>query len=312
MMKKILLLVLMMAPIPILGLAQTKTAAYTGEKISLQTNSLKVKFLGQLQGKEKQAYQGMDIFGNYLLSLQNTGIATIYNFNGKKAIKLSQFNLASYHKYNHCNVASFGVEYYDANDPMPVVYVSQCQKHSINGMKDVAYVERINPDLKSSTLIQTIFYNDVNHNFGYALQWVVDTENNLLYGYGNTIDNSNPANKHRVAKFRLPSIKDGVNGVITLTDKDLLDTYLLEDYYNAPFMPVGQGLFVHNGLLYMPTGFGKAEAPSYLYVWDLIGKYMRNVLDLREATHSEMEDSSIYDGCLIIQSQAGLFKLIFD
>lgn len=298
--------------VPAICFAQTKTANYTGDKISLQQNTLKVKYLGPLQGKEKQAYQGMDIYGNYLLSLQNTGIATIYNFNGKKATMLSQFNLASYHKYNHCNVASFGVERYDASDPMPVVYISQCQKHKINDLKDVAYVERINPDLKSSTLIQTINYDDVNHNFGYALQWVVDTQNNLLYGYGNTIDNSNPANKHRVAKFRLPSIKDGVNGVVTLTDKDLLETYLLEDYYNSPFMPVGQGLFIHNGLLFMPTGVGKPETPSYLYVWDLVGKRMNNVLDLREATHSEMEDCSLYDGSLIVQSQAGLFKLIFD
>jgi hypothetical protein len=62
----------------------------------------------------------------------------------------------------------------------------------------------------------------------------------------------------------------------------------------------------------MPTGVGKPETPSYLYVWDLNGRYMRNVLDLRTATHSEMEDSSMYDGYLIIQSQDGLFKIKFD
>jgi len=309
-MKRVILIGFLLTPI--MCFAQTKTASYTGEKISLQANTLHSTFIGPLQGVEKQAYQGMDIFGNYLLSLQNTGVATIYDFNGKKAARLSQFKLASYNKYNHCNVASFGVEYYEASDPMPVVYVSQCQKHSINGMKDVAYVERINPDLQSSTLVQTIYYDDENHNFGYALQWVVDTENHLLYGYGNTIDNTNPANRHRVAKFRLPSIKDGKDGIVTLTDKDLLETYLLEDTYNAPFMPIGQGLFVHNGLLYMPTGVGKPETPSYLYVWDLNGRYMRNVLDLRTATHSEMEDSSMYDGYLIIQSQDGLFKIKFD
>ncbi|MCI1640500.1 MAG: hypothetical protein LKI42_04410 [Bacteroidales bacterium] len=310
-MKKLLLLLTIIAPAACFA-QKNASYPYTGERISLSQNILKSTFLGPLQGVQKQAYQGMDIFGNYLLSCQNTGVATLYDFDGKKIEKLSQFKLASYNKYNHSNVASFGIESYDPADPMPLVYISQCQKKKINNMKDVAYVERINPDLKSSTLVQTIFYNDTSHNFGYALQWVVDRRNHYLYGYGNTINNSDPANRHRIVKFRLPSYKEGQNGLLILTDKDLLENYLVEDYYAVPFNPIGQGLFIHDGMLFMPTGVGKTETPSILYVWDLKNRCMRNVLDLTKVTHSELEDCSEYDGTLIIQSQAGLFKIKFD
>ena len=35
-------------------------------------------------------------------------------------------------------------------------------------------------DLSGSSLVQTIFYDDVNKDFGYALQWVIDQENYLI------------------------------------------------------------------------------------------------------------------------------------
>ncbi|MBQ5597116.1 MAG: hypothetical protein IIU66_01325, partial [Clostridia bacterium] len=38
-------------------------------------------------------------------------------------------------------------------------------------------------DMKSSQLVQTIYYDDVNKDFDYALQWVVDRKNRMLYGY---------------------------------------------------------------------------------------------------------------------------------
>lgn len=308
-MKKIILLFCLL--LPVLCLGQRKTCDYSGKEISLENHSLESTFLGKLQGVEKQGYQGMDIYGNYIFSCQNTGIATIYDFNGKRFSVKGQFKLASYHKNNHANVASFGTEFFDPADPMPVIYVSQCQKKTVNGMKDVLYAERVSADLQSSSLVQTILYKDVNHNFGYALQWVVDTQNNFLYGYGNTINNSDPANKHRIVKFRMPSLKDGENGFLTLTDADIIENYLLEDYYNKPFSPIGQGLMVYNDMLFMPTGVGKPETPSILYVWDLKNRCMRNVLDLSGVTSTELEDNALYNGALIIQSQGGLYKIDF-
>ena len=96
-------------------------------------------------------------------------------------------------------------------------------------------------DLSGSSLVQTIFYDDVNKDFGYALQWVIDQENKMLYGYGNTINNSDTLNRHRIIKFRLPALSDG--SFVVLKSEDALENYLIEDVSDFRFNPIGQGLF---------------------------------------------------------------------
>jgi hypothetical protein len=285
---------------------------YSGEKVSLQDNVFKCRHLGKWQGVEKEGYQGMDIWGNVIVSCQNTGIATIYQTDGKILTKIGEsFHLGSYHESNHANVVSFSTSFLEASDPLPLLYVSQCQRKSINGRKDVIYVERIAKDFKSSSLIQTIYFKDVHHLFGYALQWVIDRDNGFLYGYGNTIDNENPQNRHRIVRFRLPTLDESTDGVVTLTDDDLLENYLIEDTYAKPFNPIGQGLCIKNGCLFMPTGVGVVEKPSILYVWNLQTRRMQNVIDLTKATATELEDCAVYQGDLMIQAQGGLYRLSF-
>jgi len=285
---------------------------YSGEKVSLQDNVFKSTHLGKWQGVEKQGYQGMDIWGNLIVSCQNTGVATIYETNGKTLTKLGEsFHLGSYHTDNHANVACFSTSFLEPSDPLPLLYISQCQRKSINGRKDVLYVERIAKDLKSSSLVQTIYFKDVHHLFGYALQWVIDRDNGFLYGYGNTIDNENPQNRHRIVRFRLPRIDESTDGLVTLTDDDVLENYLIEDTYANPFNPIGQGLCIKNGCLFMPTGVGEAKKPSVLYVWNLQTRRMQNVIDLTKATATELEDCAVYQGDLMIQTQGGLYRLSF-
>ena len=269
-----------------------------------------VEFLGLLQGenagKRGFSYQGMDVCGEYMMSCQNQGIATIYKLSGKTFAPVGQFHLASFHKYNHANVVSFGVEKAEKGDPLPVAYVSHCHRQPINGSKDLLFVERIAPDFGSSELVQTIFYDDAGNDFGYALQWVVDKKNRMLYGYGNTINNSDPANRHRVIKFRLPALSDG--SFITLEPGDALENYLIEDVSPFRFNPVGQGLFVQDDKLYMPTGVGTAAKPSVLYIWDLDTHDMRSI-DLSSCTTGEFEDVSIKGKHIYVQGQDGVFRL---
>lgn len=312
-MKRHILLSLVLFPLT--GSAQAGkdlTVRYHGDRISLADNTVKCRHVAKLDGQPETGYQGCEIYGNYFLSGQDTGYLSIYKItdNDMKK-KTGPFKMAGWNKANHANVFSLGNRKYDPEDPFPLLYVSQCQRQTINGMKDVVYVERINADMKSTSLVQTVCFKDTKHLFGYALQWVVDRDNNYLYGYGNTIDNSNPLNKHRIVKFRLPSLEESTDGVVFLTDDDLLENYLIEDTYAAPFMPVGQGLFIKNGLLFMPTGFGTAKAPSILYVWNLHTRSMQNVIDLQTATEGELEDCACYQGDLIIQSQGDVWRLHF-
>src|SRR5574344_1545141 len=299
-MKKIFLLALALLALPSVASNDAKTnsvkrVVYQGNKIDFSQNTLSCRFVAKLQGVEKEGYQGLEVYGNTLISCQNSGWMSFYNYDGKKLTQLVKaFKMACYDKNTHANVASLSNEFFAPSDKFPIVYVSQCAKQAYKGMKDVLFAERIAPDMKSTTTVQTIYYRDENHNFGYALQWVVDRDNNVLYGYGNTINNTDPNNKHRIVKFRLPSLKEGKDNLLVLTDKDLLENYLIEDSYGQAFNPIGQGLFVKNGLLFMPTGVGTPHDPSILYVWDLRTHQMHNVLDLTTATFSELEDCALW------------------
>ena len=269
-------------------------------------------YLGAMQGRNHKqkghAYQGMDLWNGYVFSCQNQGIGTIYKLTDGSFEKVGQFSLGSFDRSNHANVASFGVEKVDAADPFPVAYVSHCHKRLINDRKDMCFVERINLDMQSSQLVQTIFYDDVNKDFGYALQWVVDRKNGFLYGYGNTINNNDPANCHRIIKFRLPKLSEGA--FVTLRPEDALENYTIEEVSGFKFNPIGQGLDIRKGKLYMPTGFGDQKHPSILYVWDLRARTMSKVIDLSKCTTGELEDIAVITPRkVLLQSQDGLFMV---
>ncbi len=292
------------------------TACYNWEEVKAAAwKRVGSQYLGMLQGKainpkngNHEGYQGFDIWGDYALSAQNRGTACVYKMEGDSFTKLGEFKFESWDEHNHSNVLSFLPVFGQEGDPLPLVAVSRAQRGTLNGLKDEIRVERILPDFQGSQEVRIIHYEDTAHDFGYALQWVVDRENGFLYGYGNTIDNTNPANRHRIIKFAIPDVLAEGPHMITLRREDALENYLLEETLKEPFMPIGQGLFILEGKLYMPTGFGSSKAPSLLYVWDLQQRSMETV-DLTRSTFSELEDCSWHDGGLVIQAQSGLWKI---
>lgn len=301
---------------PVIGLEPVKGPYYEWDKFKeFIAARFPVDYLGPMKGcasnkKGRHNYQGMDIWGDYMLSCQDGGTASIYKLaEDGKPTKISEFRLGSYDPdLNHSNVVTFFPAFADPSDPLPLVGISRCHKLHKNGLKDELYLERIAPDMKSSSVYRILNYNDVKHEFGYALQWVVDYDNNQLYGYGNTVDNTNPANKHRIVRFRMPDVLAEGPQRIDLQPSDVLENYLVEETYKDPFMPIGQGLFIHEGKLYMPTGVGDLGRPSILYVWDLVNRSMQPV-DLTKDTFSELEDCSMHKGKLILQSQGGLWRM---
>ena len=257
---------------------------------------------------EKANYQGMDCWKNYVVSLQDTGIATVWKYDGKDGLeKLGKFNLATHDPVNHSNVCSFGVEKADKSDPMPVIYVSQCHRKPYQGRKDVLFVERILPGLQGSELVQTIHFDDVDGLFGYALQWVVDRQNKVLYGFGNTTkDKDLEGNQHRIIKFRLPKITEGD---VVFGKDDIIETYVVEDH-GLKYATIGQGLCIWKGRLMMPTGLGTPEYPSYLFVWDLKNRKPVEVLDMGLGTTGELEDLAHFKcNRFLVQGQDGLFEM---
>ena len=136
----------------------------------------------------------MSIYGDYLVSLQNTGLATIYRLteNGKERIR--QFPLASHNKVNHANVADFGIERVEKDDVLPVLYVSQCSRDRYEGMKDVCFVERIR--LERMTIMG--YANFVSKSYGYGMGFFEAPPAEMEL-YRRTID-ANPARFARLAE----------------------------------------------------------------------------------------------------------------
>lgn len=262
-----------------------------------------VQKIADLQGVPKQGYQGMAIYDNYLVSLQNTGQATIYRLQNDKLQMLRQFPLASHTSENHANVAFFGTERYHKSDQFPLLYVSQCSKQRYKGMKDVCFVERISLTGEPQ-LVQTIVLDDPDGLFGYALQWMIDAKHNRLIGYGNTIENLGKGNRWRTMVFPMPKLSEGP--LVHLRPQDALDNYCIQDLDpRFPSNHIGQGACVKGDRMFIPVGIGTEKQPSILYVWNLKTKKLDGIHNFQHQVPHEFEDCEPYRRTLIMQTNGG-------
>ena len=268
-----------------------------------------IEKVGTFDGFPKQGFQGMSIYGDYLVSLQNTGLATLYRLTNTGIERLRQFPLASHHEANHANVADFGIERVAKDDVLPVLYVSQCSRKRYEGLKDVCFVERIQPDADPQ-LVQTIVLDDPDGLFGYALQWVIDHRRNQLIGYGNTRENLADGNRWRMMTFRLPCLNEGA--VVHLRPEDALDNYCIQDLDTRfPSQQIGQGACVIRNWMLIPVGLGTAKQPSILYVWNLKKKRLDGIYNFQQLVPAEFEDCAPYGNALLMQTNGmGLVRLL--
>lgn len=269
----------------------------------------RIEKVSKLSGHPKQSFQGMSVYGDYLVSLQNTGLGTLYHLSDSGMQRVRQFPLASHMSMNHANVADFGIERYAKEDYFPVLYVSQCSSKRYEGMKDVCFVERLMPD-SDPQLVQTIALDDTVGLFGRCLQWVIDHRRNQLIGYGNTLDNTAEGNRWRMMTFRLPRLSDGA--VIHLRPEDALENYCIQDLDpRYPSQQIGQGACIIKDWMIIPIGLGTEKHPSILYVWNLRKKRLDGIYDFQAVVPAEFEDCAPYRNALLVQTNGmGLIKLL--
>ena len=303
-MNKLHLLALCLLALPLTGTAQ-KNSTYTGPSISLNENKMTVTSIGKLERTAKTSFQGMDICGDWLISLEHSGIATVYQTDGKSLSRKGHLTLGSSHRSNHCNSANFSNHKVEAGDPLPLLYVSRCNTEKMaDGTDRMVFVERIDPINMKSELVQRVVLQIKPGAWTGNSTWAVDKDNDFLYCLTNTVSNKGKGNRHILQKFRLPAYTGTQDSLVFITPSDALEEYYLEDYYNKPFSPIMQGLTVKNGMLFIPTGVGVPKEPSILYVWDLGKRYMRNEVDLQDAIPSELEDAACRQGSLFLQTQS--------
>lgn len=250
----------------------------------------------------KTSVQGMDIWGRTLVSLQNAGTANIYDYSGTSLTYRGSITLGSAGADNHCNLASFSNQRYDAADSLPLLYVTRAYaSKDADGMVNVAYVERLDPVNMTSTLVQKICFTGVNG----AGQYMIDRQHNWLYIFGNTISSGKAGNKHYIYKYPIPAVGPGCASKVWLSPDSALEGYLWEDTYTGGANPVIQGGAVQDGLMYLPCGYNTTAQPSVLYVWDLVGRRMAAEVQLQTIFKGELEDVSVgYPGRLVVQANS--------
>ena len=234
-----------------------------------------------------QAAQGMAIYGNLAFLLNNTGLCRILDL--KTGEIKYDFPLASYHKSNHANCASFGKEFYDGND-IPVLYVSECS------WPHRCFVENIN--CGKPTLVQTIQAIEkgkpkLTHD------WIVDDKGHYLYTFTRTgRKNSKGEIIHSIVKYRLPLLSEGND--VKLNEDDVIDQF------EIAFISMGQGGTIKGRYLYLPVGLSSKEdlkridSKRYIIVVDLKKKRIKKMINLDDAIYDEPEDASFYGKQLFI------------
>lgn len=232
--------------------------------------------------------QGMAVNKTKAYILNDTGICRVYELSTGELV--NEFKLGSYSANNHANNASFGSEQYDGND-IPLMYVSECRSPFR------CFVENI--EESKSTLVQTIRVKREGID-AVAQDWVVDAKNNIIYtisGYSVDPHTKKNIGVHRINKYRLPKIEEGIE--IVLTEKDMLDSF------DIPFDNMMQGASIKGKYLYMPTGLhksggNKGSAKRSLFVINLKTKKISKIIDLANIIDNEPEDCDFYKKKLIL------------
>ena len=252
------------------------------------------------RGAVNEGFQGFAIHKDYMVSLRNGGYASLARLRPDGSwTEFVNFPLGSQSKYNHANVANFGVERVDKADPMPVLYVSQTRTDKDKNITDACFVERILPEGKAE-LVQTILLDNHNDYYGWAVQWAIDKKHRRLIGFGNTINNTDPANRFRIMVFKLPKLKQG--STVILKNSDIIENYLIQDYDPAfPAVQIGQGGVIAGDCLIMPTGVGTKQYPSVIYSWNLKKHTMVNAINMQAEVPFEFEDCDFYNNRLYVQ-----------
>ena len=288
---KIILLLAFMA-CSVLAFAQN-AYEYYGDKVQLEAHYFQSRSMGKLQGDKKQAYQGMDIAEGYLASAQATGMVTIYKLDSDIS-KEKQLKLPNFGKTTNAYNLSFGTQKFNSEDALPLLYVS--------GNDGELNVVRFDKKLKNAEFVQTIKLADAKAS---NIAWVIDKDNQYLYAVV-----TNKSGLHQVMRFAIPNSTESTS-VVTLNSSDAFNSYVIEDYYKGKTITSIGGTYVHNGQLFITNGNVTAQSPSTLFVWDLYGKMMRNVIDLSTAARGALKGCSVWDGAFYVQSTEGLYRLVF-
>ena len=256
---------------------------YKGTRIDLQEHEFSVKKILQMENSDFY-FQGSAMYEKYFFQF-HTGNSEIemYDVLDKKFVH--KFALEA--KNNHAGSGAFGVERYDESDPFPLLYIGSMDEYKV-------YVYRI---IKGETydieLVQTITLPQ-GKDLMYIPNIAIDANRKelILFGYTQSSWANSSNNESVIARLNLPSLSDGN---VAMSADDVIDKF------NLPFIYAQQGGVALNGSLFL--GYGNTATEGGLLWIDLIGKSIKNNIDLSFIGNIEPEGIGIYRGKLYMSFQ---------
>lgn len=248
--------------------------------------------------------QGGACFGDYLFMFKEDN-TTCWIYNLSTNTLLQTYTIPSEERgfvsNAHCNTVNFGTDYYDLDDPFPLIYVSTGYA---SGGYSGALVYRIVVNTESDvttyslTLVQTVRIPSNWSEFivGKDGDCYIKTEDNGIVYY----------------RMRMPKLSQGD---VTLDFVNALSVCHLTpqpSWYNGSR---NQGHIYHNGKIYLVSGVPTSETSLFIVINLSTGEReveidLYNTLGL----HSEPEALFIWDGrfCIAFRSNANVYALYFE
>lgn len=197
----------------------------------------------------------------------------------------------------HCNSVFFSDEFYDDNDPYPILYVNGYNGTDENSARlphGVLYAFRVmvNGSTYTTTLLQKIDCSGLSvssyGNFAY------DPDTNYII----LIDYRSQGNKYSV--FARPELE---NSYVAITQSDVI-----EEFTDTDTTPNMQGCTFNNGKIYITYG---TQNDGHLAVIDVQKKKTVSKVSLLSGGLTfEPEYADIYDGHLLLGGSV-IYKMIF-
>lgn len=245
--------------------------------------------------------QGGACFGNYLFMFtSNNASCRIYNLATNTLVQTITIpdEEKGFVSNCHCNTVNFGTEYYNSNDPFPLIYVSTGYA---SGGYSGALVYRIVATTESDvttyslSLVQTIKFAATWSEFIVADDGACYIKTDHYY------------------RMPMPKLSQGD---VTLDLENALQVCKITaqpSWYNGSR---NQGHLYHNGKMYLVSGVPASDEESLFIVIDLATGRREVEIDLYNTLglHSEPEAVFIWNGhfCIVFNQNAKIYALYFE
>ncbi len=240
--------------------------------------------------------QGGDCWGNYFFQfVQNNFTVRVYDLSTKTLVQSIPIHTSErgFVANSHCNTVCFGTEYYDAEDPFPLIYVST--GYAAGGYTG-ALVYRITQlnGVFSIHLVQTI-------------KFPVDKSSWTEFILGNGFAYLYYSSERAFFKYDIPKLEDGD---LVLTRDSALDSFQIIDFPRWAASSEQDHLMFNDKIVYI-TGIPQSGGAITLVILNIDKQKIERIYDLKKSDlTTEPESIFVWQDDLCVAFVDRIVKLI--